>query len=190
MRCCQTRLRPIWVADPGVNDEGDDSDDSDDGDGGAPAGTSGPAQADDGAQGGDDDDDDDQNVQMRDLGTKTHRKRRELTNIAVEDWAAAYNPGQHCGLDDGVRSTKHWDKIRIRFKAAVHSGSIVNFLNDCRTKYTFWMEEKNWHSKRLEGDDINTKVSVLKRAVQPLIDKQKDAAGRSTAGVIRSPLFE
>jgi hypothetical protein len=44
------------------------------------------------------------------------------------------------------------------------------------------MEEKNWHSKRLEGDDINTKVSVLKRAVQPLIDKQKDAAGRSTAG--------
>ena len=37
------------------------------------------------------------------------------------------------GGDEAVRVTKHWGAMRIRFKAAVHSGALNDELNDCDT---------------------------------------------------------
>lgn len=65
----------------------------------------------------------------------TFRKRREITDLACRSFSDAFNPGQHCGLDDCARPTKHWEKKRIRFKATVHSGTLVDMLNFCRTGY-------------------------------------------------------
>lgn len=111
----------------------------------------------------------------------THRKRRELTDIAAAACARAYNPHQHCGLDEGTRMTKHWDKKRISWKASCHSGSLVDMLNDCMTSYCIWFEEQNWHSKELEGKDINSVEERLVRAVQCLVDKKKDHTGTTQA---------
>lgn len=74
----------------------------------------------------------------------SHRKRRELTDLACKAFAAAWLTHQFVGLDEAVREHKHWGKMRIRFKAAVHSGSIVDSLNDCVTKYCLFFEEQHW----------------------------------------------
>lgn len=111
----------------------------------------------------------------------TFRKRRELTDLANKSFAAAYNPHQHCGLDEGTRSTKHWEKIRVRHKASVHSGTFVDMLNDCRIYYCMYAEEQTWRSKELEGQDVNSIERRLQRAAKCLVDKQKDRNGRSTA---------
>lgn len=112
----------------------------------------------------------------------THRKRIVITNIANAACAAAYNPHQHLGLDEGTRSTKHWDKVRIRFKASVHSGSLVDMLNDCCTNYCVWFEEQSWHSKKFEGEEINSIKSRLLRAASCLIEKGMDPRiGKSTS---------
>ena len=63
-----------------------------------------------------------------DVFVDTHRRRRELTDKACADFGAFWNPHRHVGLDEGTRATKHWDKVRIRFKASVHSGSLVDML--------------------------------------------------------------
>lgn len=112
----------------------------------------------------------------------TFRRRRELTDIANAAFAAAYNPYQHLGLDEAVRPTKHWEKVRIRFKAAVHSGTLVDMLNDCKTNYCLWFEEQTWLSRATHGDDVRTVTARIKRAAACLVQKQKDGAtGRSTA---------
>lgn len=102
-----------------------------------------------------------------------HRKRRELTNLVCAQMSAAWNPHQHLGLDEAVRAHRHWGKQRIRWKAAVHSGSIVDSLNDCVTKYCMWFEEHHWVKKSDErgADDPNTVKARLLRAVSVLFDK-------------------
>ncbi|KAL3928839.1 MAG: hypothetical protein SGPRY_002218, partial [Prymnesium sp.] len=72
----------------------------------------------------------------------------------------------------------------IRFKASVHSGTLVDMLNDCRTAaFCLWFEEQTWHSKELGGSDINSIDKRLQRAAKCLVvKKQCDASGRSAAG--------
>lgn len=111
----------------------------------------------------------------------TFRKRRALTDMANAAFAAAYNPNQHLGLDEATRATKHWEKKRIRFKAAVHSGTLVDMLNDCKTNYCLWFEEQTWRSKKIFGDEVRSVTARMKLAAQVLVDKAKDANGRSTA---------
>lgn len=111
----------------------------------------------------------------------THRKRRQLTDQASKDFGVFWNPHQHVGMDEGTRATKHWDKVRIRFKASIHSGSLVDMLNDCRTYYCMWFDEQNWHSKRVEGEHINSIENRVSRAVQVLLDKGTDDKGVSTS---------
>ena len=76
-----------------------------------------------------------QQAQSGDADFDSHRKRRELTDWMCKRFAEVYNPGQHLGLDDGCRAHKHHGKTRVRWKAAVHSGSIFDSLNDCKSKY-------------------------------------------------------
>ena len=174
---------PVAPADDEDDDEGggeSESEEEDEEDEGEEQEGEESEEGEDEEAGGEEDESSDVEFTIKGAGG-THRKRRELTEIACEDMAMAYNPHQHCGLDDGVRTTKHWDKVRIRFKAAVHSGSLVNFLNDCRTNYTIWFEEMNWRSKKLEGKDINSKLNVLKRAANVLLQKQHNSLGHSTA---------
>lgn len=111
----------------------------------------------------------------------TYRKWRELTDIVNAAFAKAYNPSQHLGLDEATRSTKHWDKRRIKFKASVHSGSLVDSLNDCRSSYCMWFEEQRWLSKHVDGPNVGKLPSRLKRAAKCLIEKKHDANGRSTS---------
>lgn len=101
-----------------------------------------------------------------------HRKRRELTNLACAAFANAWNPHQYVGVDEAVRSHKHWGKQRIRFKASVHSGSLVDSLNDCETKYCIWFEEHRWlRRSSAEEEDPNDVASRLVRAASVLCDK-------------------
>ena len=81
-------------------------------------------------------------MQRGDTGFDRHRKRRELTDLASAAFGKAYRPRQFVGLDEATRAHKHQGKQRIRFKAAVHSGSLVDSLNDCTTKYCMWFEEQ------------------------------------------------
>ena len=121
---------------------------------------------------------DDEREEPTEAVRDTHRKRREATNIFNEDQARAYNPFQHLGYDDGVRTTKHWDKIRIRYKASVHSGSIVFMLNDCKTHFCIYLEEANWWSKKRSGDEhINSFDNRLKRAGAVLQAKSEGLDG-------------
>ena len=69
----------------------------------------------------------------------------------------------------------HWDKERIRFKAAVHSGSLVDMLNDCKSKYCLWFEEHGTQ-KRFEGTGHHSIKARLLRAGQVLINKEKQPA--------------
>lgn len=127
---------------------------------------------------------DNEQVQLQPVAKKrfdTFRKRRELTDIANRAFAAAYNPNQHLGLDEGTRATKHWEKIRIRFKASVHSGTLVDMLNDCKTSYCLWFEEQTWLSTARDGPDVHTITARLKRAAACLVAKQCDEHKRSTA---------
>eukprot|EP00966_Prymnesium_polylepis_P263312 6082005-Prymnesium_polylepis.1 len=73
------------------------------------------------------------NAQLGDPAFDSKRKRRELTNLLSVGFGKAYRPHQHVGLDEATREHKHWGKMRIRFKAAVHSGALVDSLNDCQT---------------------------------------------------------
>lgn len=100
-----------------------------------------------------------------------HRKRRELTDLVCESFAKAWNPHQHLGLDEAVRAHKHWGTQRIRFKAAVHSGSLVDSLNDCETKYCMWFEERRWVRRDEDDDDPYAITSRLLRAANVLCDK-------------------
>ena len=43
--------------------------------------------------------------------------------------------------------------MRIRFKAAVHSGSLNDSLNDCDSGYCVWFEEHHWQRDLLHDDD-------------------------------------
>lgn len=101
-----------------------------------------------------------------------HRKRRELTDLACTAFGAAWYPHQFLGVDEAVRAHKHWGKMRIRFKAAVHSGSLVDCLNDCVTKYTMWFEEQHWR-KKSDEEDPNSCASRLCRAAETLFDPGK-----------------
>lgn len=109
----------------------------------------------------------------------TFRARRECTDLVCSAFARAFNPHQHCGLDEATRSTKHWEKQRIKFKASVHSGTLVDMLNDCRTGYCMWFEEQMWRPK--DKAETNQILVRLKRAAQCLVEKKKDRQGRSTA---------
>lgn len=73
---------------------------------------------------------------------------------------------------------KHWGKMRIRFKAAVHSGSIVDSLNDCVTKYCLFFEEQHWLKKQPKELDPNTMRARITRAAQALLrnDEQVSTA--------------
>lgn len=107
----------------------------------------------------------------------THRKRRELTELACKAFGAAWRPHQFLGLDEAVRAHKHWGKTRIRFKAAVHSGSLVDSLNDCATKYCMWFEEQHWLKRQSKDDeDPNTIQSRLLRAAKVLCDDGKSTS--------------
>ena len=106
-------------------------------------------------------------------GFDSNRKRRELTDSACVAFGAAWHPHQHLGVDEAVRSNKHWGKMRIRFKASVHSGSLVDELNDCTTKYCLWFEEHHWLHAADFDEDPNTVKSRLLRAASVLMDKGK-----------------
>ena len=88
-------------------------------------------------------------------------KRRELSNIAKEQARKAYNPGQHIGIDDAVRSTRHLDGKRIRYKAQSHTGKIVHSLNDGRTHYFLHWEEQGWNAGDTEEDDNSPAMAGL-----------------------------
>lgn len=127
------------------------------------------------------DEDEESEKHCRESTHDTFQKRRELTDLANATFAAAFNPHQHVGLDEATRSTKHWEKIRVDFKASVHSGTLVDMLSDCRVGYCLWFEEQTWHSKKKEGEDINSIEARVLRAARCLVEKGKDAAGRSTS---------
>ena len=114
-------------------------------------------------------------------GFDSKRKTREMMNILRKNFAAAYNPSQYLGMDEGVRDHKHWGKERIRFKAAVHSGSLVDMLNCCKSKYCMWFEEHG-SQKRSEGEGHHSLKARLLRAGKVLIakEKQPDAAADSS----------
>ena len=74
-------------------------------------------------------------------------KRRELSDIARVRAASAFNPGQDCGVDDGIRPTRHLDDgVRMRHKAAVHAGRAFHSLNCAETCYFMYWEEQGWHN--------------------------------------------
>lgn len=82
-------------------------------------------------------------------------------------------------LDEASRAHKHWEKTRIRFKAAVHSGSLVDSLNDCESKYCLWFEEQQWLRKSSHDDndvneDPNTLQARLCLALKVLCSEGKD----------------
>lgn len=56
-------------------------------------------------------------VHHRSTSTDSHRKRRELTDLACTAFGEAWRPHQFVGLDEAVRAHKHWARQRIRFKA-------------------------------------------------------------------------
>ena len=103
-------------------------------------------------------------------GFDSHRKRRELTEIACDAFAKAYRPRQFVGLDEATRAHKHQGKQRIRFKAAVHSGNLVDSLNDCESKYCLWFEEQQWLRREEGQPDPNTLKARLLRAGKCLLD--------------------
>lgn len=115
--------------------------------------------------------DDEETVEER--AHDTHRKRRELTDLACAAMGSAWNPHQFLGLDEGVREHKHWGKQRISWKAACHSGSLVDCLNDCVTKYCLWFEEQHWLSRAHGSVDPHSLIERLKRACQVLCDTGK-----------------
>ena len=104
-------------------------------------------------------------------GFDMHRKRRELVDDLCKAFGAAWNPHQHLVLDEATRDHKHQGKQRIRFKAAVHSGNLVDELNDTVTKYCVWFEEQHWLKKRDGEDDPNTVKARLLRATEVLHDQ-------------------
>ena len=103
-------------------------------------------------------------------GFDTHRKRRELTDLCCKAFGLAWRPHQHLGVDEAVRSHKHWGKMRIRFKATVHSGSLADCLNDCTSKYCMYFEEQHWTRKGPEDEDPHSLTSRLARAAACLVD--------------------
>ena len=105
----------------------------------------------------------------------THRKRRELTDLLCKGFGRAWHPHQHLGMDEGVRSHKHGGKMRIRFKATVHSGNLVDSLNDCVSKYCLWFEEQHWLHKDAEQDP-NSLLERTGRAVECLMDTGSHAS--------------
>ena len=105
------------------------------------------------------------------VGFDMHRKRRELVDDLSEIFGKAWDPHQHLDLDEACRDHKHQGKQRIRFKAAVHSGNLVDELNDCKTKYCMFFEEQQWLKKKDGEDDPNTVRSRLMRATRALHDE-------------------
>lgn len=64
----------------------------------------------------------------------------------------------------------------------MHSGSIVDSLNDCMTKYCLWFEEHHWLKKSNKSDpDPNTIESRLARAAQVLCDMDSDGERMGTS---------
>lgn len=118
-------------------------------------------------RGSDDGEDLHTSAPVRCLGD-SHRKRRELTDLACKAFAAAWQPHQYLGIDEAVRAHRHWGKQRIRHKAAVHSGSLVDCMNDCVTKYTMWFEEQRWIKRQGREEDPNQIPSRLLRAASVL----------------------
>lgn len=80
-----------------------------------------------------------------------YRKRRELSDVARQLPAKAFNPGQDVCFDDFVRLTRHLDGIRIRHKAAVHTGRPCDGLNDVGSNYFLYWEEQGWEAQRSDG---------------------------------------
>lgn len=121
------------------------------------------------------DDDDSDVIQGKSPSRDPYRKRRELTDMACAAFGKAWNPHQHLGLDEAVRAHKHWGRQRIRFKAAVHSGALVDSLNDCTTKYCMGFEERRWIHRQESDDDPNHAITArLLRAADVLVQKSKD----------------
>jgi hypothetical protein len=75
-------------------------------------------------------------------------KRRLLSNLARAAAAKLWQPDQHIGFDDLIRSTRHLDGKRTRHKAAVHTGAAVDGLNCARSHYFLWWEEQGWEARR------------------------------------------
>lgn len=105
-------------------------------------------------------------VQHKSTLQDSHRKRRELTDLACQTFGAAWRPHQFIGLDEAVRAHKHWARERIRFKAAVHSRSLVDSMNDCESKYCLWFEEQHWLKKEAGEEDPHTIASRLCHALR------------------------
>eukprot|EP00966_Prymnesium_polylepis_P177515 4111256-Prymnesium_polylepis.1 len=61
--------------------------------------------------------------------------------------------------------------MRIRFKAAVHSGALVDSLNDCSTKYCLAFEEQHWLRKKDGEEDPNSIKERLLRLTKILHDQ-------------------
>ena len=73
-----------------------------------------------------------------------HRTRRAGSDISRRQAGKAYSCGQHAAWDDFIFADRHWGGIRVRYKAAVHTGRPCDGLNDCRTKYFVYWEEHGW----------------------------------------------
>ena len=73
-----------------------------------------------------------------------YRKRREASDIARALAGVAMWPSQHLGFDDAARPTRHGEGIRLRHKAAIHTGRPVDALNCVGSNYFMWWEEQGW----------------------------------------------
>ena len=66
-----------------------------------------------------------------DAGYDRYRKRRMAIDKINQICQTEQIPGQMLGADEAARANKHWGRIRIRFKASIHSGNLNDSLNDC-----------------------------------------------------------
>ena len=100
------------------------------------------------------------------LGFDRYIKRRELSDMARAQAARAFRPGQHVGIDDGVRPTRHLDGSRQRHKAAVHTGRPFDSLNCATTNYFLNWEEQGW-TREENANTIPNRLLRLVKALSP-----------------------
>ena len=95
------------------------------------------------------------------------RKRRELSDLARVQMSSSWQPGQFCVLDDIVREDRKG--IRIRYKAAVHTGCPCDALSCSATYFFLGWWEKGWDrwdscTNENRADDSESTTKVLLRA--------------------------
>jgi hypothetical protein len=91
-------------------------------------------------------------------------KRREVMSDIMVNWPAAYHPCSQLSLDEMVREHKKWYCIRLKFKPNVHSGTLVDALTCCRSKYCLSAEEQGTHQSR--DNSIPARVARLVAAAR------------------------